>query len=63
MKTEILNKRFIPTKRIAIENKIWLVVYDLKSNCYSNCTYFGKYKTKGECQFYIDYALQNFPML
>lgn len=47
-------KRFEPTKRTALDGKRWWVVYDRKENKYSTYTCHGKYKTKWECQFFID---------
>lgn len=48
------NGRFIPSKRTAVDGKVWWVVYDAKQQDYSHIVYFGKYKTRTGCQFAID---------
>ena len=53
-------KRFIPKKRIAIDNKIWRCVWDTRNNCWSTWLCFGKYKTKKACNFEIDYILGHY---
>ena len=42
--------RFEPRQRTAVDGKVWWVVYDKFSQQYSTLTYFGKYRTKQECQ-------------
>lgn len=42
-------------KRTAIDNKIWWCVYNTDAMKWSTLLCFGKYKTKKECQFAIDY--------
>ena len=51
--------RFEPIARIAIDGKKWWVAWDLKNDCYSTCTLFGKYRLKKDCQFAIDYFNKN----
>ena len=51
--------RFEPIARVAIDGKKWWVVWDLKNDCYSTCTLFGRYRLKKDCQFAIDYFNKN----
>lgn len=50
------DKRFVPTKRTALDGKVWWVPYDTKENKYSTFICHGRYKTKKECQYRIDYC-------
>lgn len=47
-------RRFRPVKRTALDKKVYWVVYDTVNHNYSHIVYFGKYRTKKECQFAID---------
>lgn len=50
------NERFIPSKRTALDGKVWWCVYDTKRNCYSTYICHSKYKTKKRCQEAINYS-------
>lgn len=52
--------RFVPTKKHALDGRLWWVVFDKKECDYSTCIYFGKYRSKKDCQFAIDWALKNY---
>ena len=41
-----------PRKRTALDGKTWWCAFDTDTMKY---VYYGKYKTKKECQFAIDY--------
>lgn len=47
-------KRFVPTKRTALDGKVWWVVYDNWRRNYSSYLFHGKYKTKKACENAID---------
>lgn len=47
--------RFEPRQRTALDGKVWWVVYDRYKQEFSSLTCFGKYKTKKDCQWAIDY--------
>lgn len=49
-------RRFIPVKRAAIDGRIWWLVYDNQEKHFSTLLCFGKYRTKKECQYKIDYV-------
>ena len=49
-----METKFEPRKRTAIDNKIWWCVYDTTNNEWSTLLFFGKYKTKKDCQYRID---------
>lgn len=49
------HQRFTPEKRTALDGKTWWVAYDWENHKYSTLTCHGKYRTKRECQFWIDY--------
>ena len=55
----MVETRFIPTKRTAIDGKSWWVVFDTKENKYSTFTCFTKYKTKAACKHAIDKYNEN----
>lgn len=42
-------RRFIPTKRTALDGRTWWVVFDRVKNRYSTLTCFGRYPTKRIC--------------
>lgn len=46
---------FKPAKRIALDGKVWWMVWDTDQSKYSTLLCFGKYKTKKDCQFAIDW--------
>lgn len=52
-----LEERFVPVKRIAMDGKVWWVVYDKQRQSYSQFTNHGKYKTESDCL----YAIKNTP--
>ena len=45
---------FKPVKRTALDGRVWWVVYNTVEEDYSHIVYFGKYKTKKDCQYAID---------
>ena len=47
--------RFEPRQRTSLDGKVWWVVYDRYKQEFSSLTCFGKYKTKKDCQWAIDY--------
>lgn len=47
-------KKFVPVKRVAIDEKIWWCVYDIEKRKFSTLLCFGKYRTKKDCQCAID---------
>lgn len=47
-----------PRKRTAIDGKTWWCVFDAETLKYSTLLYFGKYKTKRDCQYAIDRYLK-----
>ena len=44
-----------PRKRTALDGRVWWCVYDTKKNKWSTFMFFGKYNTRFDCQFMIDY--------
>lgn len=48
-----------PRQRTGVDGKTWWVVFDTATNKYSTLTYFGKYKTKKDCQQAIDNKYNN----
>lgn len=48
---------FKPAKRIALDGKVWWMVWDTDKSKYSTLLCFGKYKTKRDCQFAIDWYM------
>lgn len=54
------NNRFSPSKRIDLDGKTWWGVWDAQKGCFSTVIYHGYYKTKKECQFYIDFYNQKY---
>lgn len=54
MRARPFNGRLVPSKRTAIDGKVWWCVYDLKNGEYSGITYFGKYHTKRACEYAIE---------
>lgn len=46
---------FKPAKRISLDGKVWWMVWDTDKSKYSTLLCFGKYKTKKDCQFAIDW--------
>lgn len=50
-----------PAQRTAADGKTWWVVFDDATHKYlDTLTYFGKYKTKAECQQAIDRAIDKY---
>lgn len=50
-----------PRQRTAVDGKTWWVVYDTVTHKYlDTIMYFGKYKTKKECQYAIDSAIDRY---
>lgn len=47
--------RFIPQKRTALDGRVWYCAFDTERNMFSPYTCHGRYKTKEECQFNIDW--------
>ena len=48
-------ERFKPTKRVALDGKIWWCVWDRLKQAFSSFVCHGKYRTKGDCEIYIAY--------
>lgn len=51
--------RFIPQKRIAIDDNKWWCVYDTQRHGWSTYLCHGKYRTRKACQLQIDIANQS----
>lgn len=51
---------FVPTKRTALDGKVWWCVYDTVENKWSTLLCFGKYRTKRDCQYAIDRYTEKF---
>ena len=51
----MINQRFEPFKRTAVDGITWWCVFDHKLNKFSGFTCFGKYKTKKDCQNAINF--------
>lgn len=50
-----------PRQRTAVDGKTWWVVYDTVARKYlDTLMYFGKYKTKKDCQYAIDRAIEKY---
>lgn len=50
-----------PAQRTAADGKTWWVVFDNATRKYlDTITFFGKYKTKKECQYAIDQAIEKY---
>ena len=50
-----------PRQRTAVDGKTWWVVYDTVARKYlDTIMYFGKYKTKKDCQYAIDRAIEKY---
>ena len=49
------NNRFTPIKKASLDGKKWWGVWDEKNGRLSTFICHGYYKTKKECQFYIDF--------
>lgn len=47
--------RFTPTKRTALDGRVWWVVFDNLRKCYSTFICHGKYATKRAAQIAIDF--------
>ena len=45
---------FEPRQRIALDGKVWWMVYNRYKQEFSTLTCFGEYKTKKDCQLAID---------
>lgn len=45
---------FKPVKRTAVDGRVWWVVYNVVDKDYSKIVYFGKYRTRKDCQYAID---------
>ena len=45
---------FEPRQRIALDGKVWWMVYNRYKQEFSTLTCFGEYKTKKDCQWAID---------
>lgn len=45
--------KFIPTKRTAIDGKVWWCVYNANNHKFSTLLCFSKYRTKKDCQYAI----------
>lgn len=48
-------KRFIPLKRTALDGIVWWCVFDRKNGRHSTLTCHGRYKTKKDCLWKIDW--------
>lgn len=55
---DALVNRFGPSKRTALDGKVWWVVFDYAKCNYSKFIMHGKYKTKSDCQWAIDRSLE-----
>lgn len=52
--------RFEPTKRTALDGKVWWVVWDnIEHRCSTNIC-FGKYRRKKDCQWAIDFFTERY---
>ena len=49
------NNRFTPQKRFSLDGKTCWGIWDSQKGSFSTFIYHGYYKTKKECQFYIDF--------
>ena len=49
------NNRFIPLRIPSLDGKKRCGVWDTQKGRFSTFIYHGNYKTKKECQFYIDF--------
>lgn len=52
--------RFEPTKRTALDGKVWWVVWDNIEHRYSTNICFGKYRRKKDCQWAIDFFTERY---
>lgn len=51
---------FEPRKRTALDGKYWWCVFDTDSMKWSTLVWFGKYRTKRDCQYAIDRYTEKF---
>jgi hypothetical protein len=49
-----------PRKRTALDGKTWWCVFDTGNMKWSTLVWFGKYRTKRDCQDAIDRYTENF---
>lgn len=54
MKNKYEGIRFYPVKRMAIDGKIWWVVWDKETHDYSKYICHERYKRKKDAQYIID---------
>lgn len=53
-----MGEKFVPRKRTALDGRIWWCVYDTEQREYSSLLCFGKYKSKREAQYAIDWHVK-----
>ena len=55
-----MKKRYEPRKRTAIDGRVWWCIFDNARGEWSTLVFFGRYKTRKDAQFYIDYNIKKY---
>ena len=51
-------RRYVAAKRTALDGKVWWCIFDHKKNGYSVAGGCGRYKTRKDCEYGIEWRLK-----